>query len=95
LRPGGRLLIVDFAAHTVDRLRDEFAHQRLGFADEQMGEWLRQTGLEVVAHEEIPPTTASLAEGLQEGLTVSVWLATRRGRPGASPADGPVLEVAR
>jgi DNA-binding transcriptional ArsR family regulator/protein-L-isoaspartate O-methyltransferase len=33
LRPGGRLLIVDFAPHTLEFLRDEHAHRRLGFSD--------------------------------------------------------------
>ena len=30
LAPGGRLLIVDFAPHELEFLRDEFAHERLG-----------------------------------------------------------------
>ena len=32
LAPGGRLLIVDFAPHELEFLRDEYAHERLGFA---------------------------------------------------------------
>ena len=91
LRPGGRLLIVDFAAHTLDRLRDEFAHQRLGFTDEQMSTWLQQNGLSVSRHEELPPTQT----GTGEGLTVSVWLATRGSAPASAGADEQVLEIAR
>jgi len=34
LRPGGRLLVVDFAPHDLEFLRDEHAHRRLGFAPE-------------------------------------------------------------
>ena len=34
LRPGGRLLVVDFAPHELEFLRDEHAHRRLGFAPE-------------------------------------------------------------
>ena len=34
LRPGGQMLVVDFAPHNLDFLREEFAHERLGFADE-------------------------------------------------------------
>ena len=34
--PGGRLLIVDFAPHEREELRDRDAHVRLGFADEAM-----------------------------------------------------------
>ncbi len=32
LAPGGRLVVIDFAAHDQEFLRDEFAHRRLGFA---------------------------------------------------------------
>jgi SAM-dependent methyltransferase len=35
LRPGGRVIIVDFAPHALERLRSEHAHRRLGFADER------------------------------------------------------------
>ena len=38
LRPGGRLVIVDFAPHTLDHLRHEHAHRRLGFADDEIVE---------------------------------------------------------
>jgi SAM-dependent methyltransferase len=38
-RPAGRLLIVDFAPHALEFLRDEHAHQRLGFSDRQIGDW--------------------------------------------------------
>ncbi|MGI9478031.1 MAG: ArsR/SmtB family transcription factor [Hyphomicrobiaceae bacterium] len=91
LRPDGRLLIVDFAAHTLDRLRDEFAHQRLGFTDEQMNLWLQQNGLSVLSHEELPPART----GASEGLTVSVWLATRGSAGGSAQADEQELEIAR
>ena len=78
LAPGGTLLIVDFAAHTVDRLRDEFAHQRLGFSEQQMLSWLNDAGLFLNAHEELPPTAASN----REGLTVAFW----RAAPSATDA---------
>lgn len=90
LQPGGRLLIVDFAAHTVDRLRDEFAHQRLGFEGEQMRAWLASAGLDEALHEEIPPSRA----GAEESLTVSLWLA-RRGAQAASRADAQFMEIAQ
>ena len=32
LAPGGRLIVVDFAAHSLDFLREDFAHRRLGFS---------------------------------------------------------------
>jgi SAM-dependent methyltransferase len=50
LRPGGRLLVVDFAPHDLEFLRDEHAHRRLGFAAETVTQWLEQAGLEGVVH---------------------------------------------
>jgi len=32
LKPGGKLLVVDFAPHELEFLREQSAHRRLGFA---------------------------------------------------------------
>lgn len=66
LRPSGRLVIVDFAAHDLEFLREEQAHVRLGFTDRQIADWLREAGLE---QEE---TVAFKLTG-REGLTVKLW----------------------
>ena len=50
LRPGGRLLVVDFAPHELEFLRDEHAHRRLGFAPETVAQWIDAAGLESVMH---------------------------------------------
>ena len=47
LAPGGRLLIVDFAPHELEFLREEYAHERLGFAGPLVAQWLADGGLEV------------------------------------------------
>lgn len=73
---GGRLLIVDFAPHTLEHLREEHQHRRLGFADQEMREWLSAAGLKPGAPVVMPPDT--------EGLTVSIWSAER---PAAARAD--------
>ena len=67
--PGGRLLIVDFAPHTLEHLRDEHQHRRLGFSDEEMRRWLSGAGLIPTAPIALPPDN--------EGLTVSIWTAER------------------
>ncbi|WP_269513943.1 ArsR/SmtB family transcription factor [Brevundimonas subvibrioides] len=67
--PGGKLLIVDFAPHDLEQLRDEHQHRRLGFADEEIGRWLADAGLDASASIALPPDTA--------GLTVTIWTATR------------------
>jgi ArsR family transcriptional regulator len=67
--PGGRLLIVDFAPHQLEYLRDEHQHRRLGFADAEMRHWLSQAGLTPSAPIALRPDT--------DGLTVSIWTAAR------------------
>ena len=47
LAPGGTLLVVDFAAHEREELRERDAHIRLGFEDEVMASWFGSSGLEV------------------------------------------------
>ena len=43
--PGGRLLIVDFAPHALESLREALQHRRLGFPDDEMTRWLTGAGL--------------------------------------------------
>lgn len=45
LRPGGRLVIVDFQTHTEERLRVEHKHHRLGFDDEEIALWFAQNNM--------------------------------------------------
>ena len=67
LRPGGRLVIIDFARHDQEHLRREHAHRRLGFDNEEMRIWFEASGL---AFEE--PTALK-----GDPLTVVLWKATR------------------
>lgn len=46
LRKGGQLLIADFAPHTEEYLRDEQAHRRLGFADDEITAMGQSAGLD-------------------------------------------------
>ena len=69
LRPAGRLLVVDFAPHDLEFLRDEHAHRRLGFAPETVTQWMKASGLEVVLQQSLAPEPAS--EGK---IAVSLWL---------------------
>src|SRR6185437_2158513 len=48
LRPGGRLLVVDFAPHEQEFLREQFAHRRLGFAPDTVTQWITASGLDPV-----------------------------------------------
>jgi ubiquinone/menaquinone biosynthesis C-methylase UbiE len=73
LAPSGRLLIVDFAPHELEFLREEHAHRRLGFAPETMSQWLAATGLDVTMHKSIAPE-----RGTEGKIAVSLWLAQDR-----------------
>jgi len=73
LVPGGRLLVVDFAAHGLDFLREEFAHQRLGFERDQMTQWFEDADLTV---SEIRELKANKRDG-DKKLTVRLWLGER------------------
>lgn len=42
--PGGRVVIVDFAAHDREELRERHAHARLGFSDAQVAAMLEKAG---------------------------------------------------
>ena len=68
LRPGGRLLVVDFAPHDLEFLREEHAHRRLGFASEAVTQWLEGAGLDVLPQQTLPP-------GPEGRIAVSLWLA--------------------
>ena len=69
-KPGGRLLIADFAPHDLEFLRAEHRHRRLGFFDHEMERWLAAAGLTRVAAFALPPAGAN-------GLTVKIWRAER------------------
>ncbi|WP_159730927.1 metalloregulator ArsR/SmtB family transcription factor [Methylosinus sp. Ce-a6] len=70
LAPGGRLLVVDFAPHREETLRDEHAHRRLGFSEQEIVSLLEQAGLEALQHRDLAPGADDAAK-----LTVSLWLA--------------------
>ena len=69
LSPGGRLLVVDFAAHGREELRATDAHIRLGFDDQSMAVWFKAAGLEVdqVRHLKGGELTVTLWRGSKSG----------------------------
>jgi len=67
LRPGGRMLIVDFAPHDLEFLREAHAHRRLGFAGEQVRQWIEACGLALERASDLP--------GPRNKLKVTMWLA--------------------
>jgi ArsR family transcriptional regulator len=78
LRPGGQMVIVDFAPHQMEELRERHAHRRLGFRDSEVRGWMAAAGLSPGADQHLPG----------QPLTVALWRAVR---PGAASSSAPVL----
>lgn len=73
LGAGGRLLVIDFAPHEREELRDSAQHARLGFADEAVVGWMEEAGLDarVVRHLEGGELTVTLWAGIKAPLATS------------------------
>lgn len=95
LRPGGTLVVIDFAPHSLDTLRDDYAHVRLGFSTDEIASWFQQAALGNTAVRDFVPDPTGTDMGDGETLTVAMWTATK---PGQSTPDAkrsePTLEVA-
>jgi ubiquinone/menaquinone biosynthesis C-methylase UbiE len=81
LRPAGRLLVVDFAAHDLEFLRDEHAHRRLGFAAETVAQWMESAGLDLALHRSLAPPADCAGT-----IAVSLWLGRDQRLAVAQPA---------
>jgi demethylmenaquinone methyltransferase/2-methoxy-6-polyprenyl-1,4-benzoquinol methylase/ArsR family transcriptional regulator len=69
LRGNGRVLIVDFAPHELEFLRNDYAHRRLGFSNSEVEAWFKSAGLKPLAVERLA------ARSDAEALTVVIWVA--------------------
>lgn len=69
LKQGGRLIISDFAPHELEFLRDEHAHRRLGFSDDEVRDWCAVAGLRLAKAETLSPSAKD-----KQKLTVKIWL---------------------
>jgi SAM-dependent methyltransferase len=72
LKAGGRLVIVDFAPHDLEFLREEHAHRRLGFSDEEITAWCAAGGVPMLE-------ALTLAPKKRGALTVKIWAGDRIG----------------
>lgn len=67
LRPGGTFVVVDFAPHAMEELRENHAHRRLGFRAEEVERWAAEQGLQTTDVRTLPGSS----------LNVTLWK-TRR-----------------
>jgi ArsR family transcriptional regulator len=67
LRPGGQIVVIDFAPHDLEDLRARHAHRRLGFADAELRAWCEAAGLK------LDPVIALPGQP----LTVHIWRARK------------------
>lgn len=76
LKPGGRVIVIDFAPHRLEFLRDELNHRRLGFSDDEVRSWFRAAAL-------VPSDTRSVAPSHSgsDQLTVKIWAAKSAPHP--------------
>jgi ArsR family transcriptional regulator len=88
LAPGGKLLVVDFAPHELEFLREQSAHRRLGFARDQLGRLLEGAGLKLGGFRELKPEPAG------GKLTVSLWLGHKPAVSGKKKKANANVEVA-
>ncbi|HYM30532.1 MAG TPA: metalloregulator ArsR/SmtB family transcription factor [Candidatus Cybelea sp.] len=72
LKPGGRVAVVDFEPHDLEYLREQHAHRRLGFSEQEVAAWYAAAGLELNASRRLAG----------DPLTVGIWLARQ---PGSGP----------
>lgn len=80
LRPGGKLIIADFAVHELEYLRNEHMHRWLGFRDEDMSAWYAAAGLSPEDPIRLPG----------KPLDVVVW---RAARPESAAASGELVAL--
>jgi SAM-dependent methyltransferase/DNA-binding transcriptional ArsR family regulator len=81
LRPGGCLLVVDFATHDLERLRKLHGHRCLGIADSDMLAWAVQAGLDLEYERALPPADPG------QQLTVRLWMLRSLGRGALVPPE--------
>jgi ArsR family transcriptional regulator len=77
LRPGGRLLVIDMAAHEHEEYRQNMGHVWLGFAEDQMRRLLEEAGFVGVRVHELPPVTAAKGPSLFAASAVSLRAVSR------------------
>ncbi len=85
LKPGGQLIVVDFAPHELEFLRESQGHYRLGIQEDDMMQWMENAGFSMQ-----PPKRFEPPETLEKGISVLIWKAAWRV---CHPADSSVSKL--
>ncbi|MEI8145706.1 MAG: class I SAM-dependent methyltransferase, partial [Alphaproteobacteria bacterium] len=88
MRPGGRLVVIDFAPHDLEFLRETQAHRRLGFARETVAGWMSAAGLTPTDFKSLKPARSG-----GDDLTVSIWVARDPRIQSDAPTIGTGVQV--
>ncbi len=81
LKPGGQLIVVDFLQHQETWVRDVLHHRWLGFAREQLDEWLEKAGLVTQSWSVLPGRTWITPQGKKVSVPDGLALfADKQGR---------------
>ncbi len=73
LKPGGRLVVVDFAPHDLEHFRADHAHRHLGVSEADFTRWAEHARLSVGAVKRFKAPASSATLG--KGVAVTVWTA--------------------
>ena len=71
LDDNGHLLITDFAMHRFENYRDDYAHRRLGFSDQDIHQFLTNCGFEIVTTQTLPASEPMTPD-------VKIWHAVKK-----------------
>lgn len=76
LKPGGRLVVIDFAPHDLEHFRTDHAHRHLGVAEDDFARWADNAKLSIGAVKRFrAPAAAPGKEQGPKGVAVLVWTA--------------------
>jgi ArsR family transcriptional regulator len=75
-RPGGRILVIDYARHEDEALRERQADVWMGFSEQELGDFAKQAGLVDVAVTALSPSLVRSGPDAHIG-----WLCLFASRP--------------
>src|SRR5262249_1560175 len=75
LKQGGRLVGAECAPHALEFLREDHAHRRLGFADDEMRAWFAAAGVPRIDARTLAPKAKQA-----DSLIVKIWAGNRVGK---------------